>query len=269
MSKRKKKEAVGPRQGLVSDLVGTNMFPVRTVIEDQNIIVVAKLRGMHCVVHESSDPITVADCLAALAPETIDASPDKRESGLVNRIDRWTSGVLLAAKNREAWTMLREEMRNDRIKKSYLAIVEGALPKAKYTVDLPILLVKDKPKVKFQKLTSAEQKAAKKTTSLVQRLKVVTLNKKKFTVVRVSGGSMTRHQVRVHLRSLNHPIVGDEMYGASSKLSELISGKRPKNMTVEPQGFLLHAESIEFKHPKTGRMIIASSESAAIQYFLQ
>lgn len=260
---------MGPRRGLVSDLVGTKFFPVRTLIEDQNIIVVSKLRGMHCVVHEHSDPITVADCLAALAPETISASPDKRESGLVNRIDRWTSGVLLAAKNREAWTMLREEMRADRIKKSYLAIVEGSLAKPKYTVDLPIFLVKDKPKVKFQKLTSAEQRDAKKAVSLVQRLKVVTVGKKKFTIVRVSGGSMTRHQVRVHLRSLGHPIVGDEMYGASSKLSDLLGSKRPKSMQGEPEGFLLHAESIEFKHPKTGRTVRAKTDSPAIQYLLQ
>jgi RluA family pseudouridine synthase len=269
VSKKKKKEDVEPRRGLVSDLVGTKFFPVRTLIEDQNIIVVSKLRGMHCVVHQHSDPITVADCLAALAPETVNASPDKRESGLVNRIDRWTSGVLLAAKNREAWTMLREEMRADRIKKSYLAIVEGTLPKAKYTVNLPIFLVKDKPKVKFQKLTSAEQREAKKAISLVQRLKVVTVGKKKFTIVRVSGGSMTRHQVRVHLCSLGHPIVGDEMYGASSKLSDLISGKKPKHVSGEPEGFLLHAESIEFKHPKTGRMVLAKTESPAIQFLLQ
>ena len=215
---------------------------LRVLHEDEDLLVVSKRRGMPSVTHEVDDPLTLADCIAEYCPSCADASPDPREAGLVQRLDEYTSGAVIAAKHPAAWERLRAMLFEERVKKSYLAVVEGGFSQARMEVILPLRQSRDGKRMESARSSIARPEFAAKTR--IQRLAVWTARGgRAVSLVRCFVARARRHQLRVHLAHAGYPILGDSLYGAKSTSSQAgISGEK---------GFLLFAESIELVQPFT------------------
>lgn len=156
-------------------------YTLEVIYEDEDMIAVCKPRGMHSVLQKHNDPLTLADLLADYYPAFVEAGRDPKESGLVQRLDYWTSGVILAAKNRKVWEFLHEQFLSKNVKKTYLAQINN-------TKIIPII-EKSEVKVEFFKQ----------------------LNDK--TLIRVLLRDGSRHIVRKTLAKAGFPLQGDIEYG--------------------------------------------------------
>ena len=174
---------------------------------------------------------TVANALVQRFPECRTASREAREGGLCHRLDRDTSGVLLAARTPEAWLRVREAFERRAVDKRYLALVTGPIAD-KGEIDLPLRHHPRHPdRVEPAPLEDREAREALSSFRVLDRAGEYTL-----VEVRIVTGVL--HQVRAHLGAIGAPLVGDALYGG-----------RP-----EPglDRFFLHARSLELDHPATG-----------------
>lgn len=226
------------------------------LFEDEHLLIVEKGRGVPSIRLRREDSLTVADCLAAHAPETRDASRDPRESGLVNRLDGWTSGLLLAAKSSEMWERLRRLVFNGQVEKSYLGLVEGSPGWSWTECERSI-----RQGESSEKMEIAEKGAvgAPARTEL-ERLAVLTAEGNQYAIVRAHASRARRHQVRLHLSTIGFPLVGDRLYGSRTTLPDALGATA--GVAGAGDGFLLHAERIAFAHPITGAAVDVRSVSA-------
>ena len=206
------------------------------IYEDKNVIAVNKPAGL--LVHRTSkdEEDTLASWLVKHFPplSRVGDDPAKRP-GIMHRLDRDTSGVMLIAKNQDTFTYLKEQFQNRSIKKTYRALVYGKMSDTEGVVDKPISL---KPGT-----VKRTVHGGKMTKDAVTKYKVIQTFKN-FTLVEVMPKTGRTHQIRVHLASIDHPIVGDPLYG------------KKKNKIIIPNiaRQMLHAYSIEFSLPK-GKLI--------------
>jgi 23S rRNA pseudouridine1911/1915/1917 synthase len=150
---------------------------------------------------------TVANALVARFPECVDASASPREAGLVHRLDRCTSGVLVAARNRASYRRLRDHFEAGRVSKRYLALVAGEL-RREGTVSLPLRpMPGDRRRV-----CPAETAIADGAQAAVTRYHPLA-RLDGTTLVAVACESGVRHQIRAHLAAVGHPLAGDALYG--------------------------------------------------------
>lgn len=215
--------------------------------EDDALLVVNKPRGMASVRLRAEDPPTLADWVAAHCPACVEASPDPREAGLVQRLDFSTSGLVLAAKSRAVWEALRKQLFAEEVEKSYLALVEKRPVKKRFTVSFPLVQSKD-----GKSMCAVRDGGDRATIQLSAVTDVTVLNEigrngRGFALVRAKGRRVRRHQIRAHLAASSHPLVGDVLYGSTATLGEVF----PDSPGLD--GFLLHAESIQLRHPSSGR----------------
>jgi 23S rRNA pseudouridine1911/1915/1917 synthase len=232
-------------------------LPLCIVYEDTYLMVVEKPRELHSVVRRTDDTPTLADSIAAYFPPSKECSKDRREAGLVQRLDFFTSGLLLVAKNLEIWDQLHNLLINQHIEKSYLALVEGDFPQVGLEIDYPIYMPRGSNKVIVQR----EEGAPKGSPAYTQAKAIASIDPS-FSLVRAKVKRGRRHQVRAHLASVGHPLVGDEQYGAKHGLSEL-SAEAGGLQSFD--GFLLHAESLSFVHPTKGKLMSFCSKSPIIE----
>jgi 23S rRNA pseudouridine1911/1915/1917 synthase len=204
-------------------------LPVTIEYSDDSIIIVNKPSGLPSVALRHTDTQTVANFLLAQFPETAEAGSRPLEAGLVHRLDTETSGLLLAARTPAAYTALREQFRSRSVGKHYLAIVKGIL---KGQGQITHRLEPTGPRGQRMRLSTSErgQEALTRYASL-ERLP-------HHTVVRLTISTGVRHQIRVHLATLGHPLVGDKLYGETDQLAARLC---------------LHAETLTFRHPASGR----------------
>ena len=150
--------------------------------------------------------------------------------GIVHRIDKDTSGLLIVAKNDKAHIHLSEQIKNHEVKKTYLALVRGAMKENKATVDMPIARSeKDRTKM----AVSRRGKNAITHITVLEKFE-------HYTLVEAIIETGRTHQIRVHLAQIGYPIVGDFVYS---------NGKNPFGV----EGQMLHSSRLEFKHPITGQ----------------
>jgi 23S rRNA pseudouridine1911/1915/1917 synthase len=186
-------------------------MPLEVLAVTPAIVVIDKAPGCasHPLVPGELD--TVANALIARYPECASASEQPREGGLVHRLDWGTSGVLIAARSRNAYAQLRASFLAGQIQKLYWALVHGRLEK-KQQIDLPIeSMPGDKRRVRVAPRCDQGQPAS----STVRPIRQFTQN----TLVEVSCHTGRRHQVRVHLAAIGHPLVGDTLYGGNEHTS--------------------------------------------------
>lgn len=243
-----KRGAVRPE--LVEAAGGALQF-IRIAYEDDELVVVEKPRMMHTVVQRSDDPITVADCIAAYAPVCIEASQNPAEGGLVQRLDFETSGLLMAAKNGAAWEKLHESMLAGEVTKSYLALVGGVFNEQDRDVAYDLRPAQGAKRMVVYAPLSAESEYNVR----VSAVRAVP-GEPPSTLVRVVGQRFRRHQVRAYLAGVGNSLVGDKLYGSELSLPD------------GSDGFLLHAEQLEFTHPVTGERIVVTSESELLNKLL-
>lgn len=208
--------------------------PVPVRMEDADVAVVAKPAGM--VVHAGAGVRdgTLVDALTAMGIRLAPAD-DPARPGIVHRLDRGTSGVLVVAKTPTALRALRAQFDAHTVGRRYWALVDGVPVHARATVDAPIAR-HPADRTRFQ--TAANGRAAI-THYTVERI----WERASQIDVRLETGRT--HQVRVHMAALGHPVCGDVTYGASSGLAAALGLERPA----------LHARRLAFDHPATGARV--------------
>ena len=213
-------------------------IPLVIVYEDSDIIVVNKPRGM--VVHPApghSDG-TLVNALLGHCKGSLSGIGGVKRPGIVHRIDKNTSGLVVAAKNDEAHVSLSRQLAARTLKREYEAIVRGVLKNQSGTIDAPI--GRHPTDRKKQAVTN------KNSRSAVTHYEVVEWYDK-HTHIRCHLETGRTHQIRVHMAYIGHPILGDTVYG--NKKTEL-------GMSAQ----CLHAARLAFKHPKTGEGMNLNTE---------
>ena len=217
-------------------------IPLDIIYEDNDIIVVNKPKGM--VVHPANgNPDgTLVNAIMAICKDSLSGIGGEIRPGIVHRLDKDTSGVIIVAKNDRAHINLSEQIKNREITKKYIALVRGVVKENSATIDMPIgRSNKDRKKMAVKK----DGKTAVTHFNVIKRYNGYTLLDIKIDTGRT-------HQIRVHLAEIGYPIVGDEVYS---------NGKNPFNV----KGQMLHAKSLEFKHPITGKVL--KLEAPLPEYF--
>ena len=207
-------------------------IPIDIVYEDSDIIVVNKPKGM--VVHPANgNPDgTLVNAIMNICKDSLSGIGGEIRPGIVHRIDKDTSGLLIVAKNDKAHINLSEQIKNREITKKYVALVRGVIKENFATIDMPIgRSDKDRKKMAVRK----DGKKAVTHFDVIERFDG-------FTYLDIKIDTGRTHQIRVHMAEIGYPIVGDMVYS---------NGKNPFRV----EGQMLHAKSLDFKHPTTGKQM--------------
>jgi 23S rRNA pseudouridine1911/1915/1917 synthase len=245
-------------------------IPLEILFEDQHLAVVNKPAGM--MVHAgsgSSDDArnrgTLVNALLFHFGKLSEVGGELRP-GIVHRLDKQTSGIILVAKDDSTHRKLGEMFSERRLEKRYLALVHGHLAKDRVTVSLPIArdLVR---RTRMTTRRAASDPGARSAVSHVTVLERLTTPYGPFTLVEVKIETGRTHQIRVHMQSLGHPVVGDFLYGAPHRILANPTVKHDAGLELERN--FLHAAHLIFVHPKTGKaMDIASPLPPDLTAFL-
>jgi len=196
--------------------------PLAVVHQDPFIVAVDKPAGVPTHPLQPREEDTVANWLLARFPECATAGDDPREAGFTHRLDRETSGVIVAARSSEIWMAMRALFHTHQVEKHYWALVEGSVAPGSCTASISHAGAHVRASTEGEGLAAHTQWTVERTLAHHTLLSCKTVT-----------GRM--HQVRAHLAHAGHPIAGDHLYGSDSNVP-----------------FFLHAYRIEFPHPSTG-----------------
>lgn len=217
-------------------------IPIDIVYEDTDIIVVNKPKGL--VVHPANgNPDgTLVNAIMNICKDSLSGIGGEKRPGIVHRLDKDTSGLLIIAKNDKAHISMSEQIKNREVNKRYIALVRGIIQENEATINMPIARSKkDRKKM-------AVDKDGREAITHFKVLK----RYDKYTLVELKIDTGRTHQIRVHMAEIGHPVVGDEVYS---------NGKNEFNI----KGQMLHAKSLDFKHPITEKKMHLEAEIP--QYF--
>ena len=207
-------------------------IPLNIVYEDNDIIVINKEKGM--VVHPGNGNTdgTLVNAVLSHAKDSLSGIGGEIRPGIVHRLDKDTSGLIIVAKNDSAHINVSEQIKNHEVTKIYTALVRGNIEEDEATIDMPIARdERDRTKM----ATNIDGKEAVTHFKVIKRYY-------DYTLLRVKIDTGRTHQIRVHLAKIHHPVIGDEVYS---------SGKNE----FDVKGQLLHSTILEFKHPRTGEKL--------------
>jgi 23S rRNA pseudouridine1911/1915/1917 synthase len=209
---------------------------LKIVYEDKNILVVDKEAGL--VTHPTMDHPsgTLVNALLFYFKNMPDAETIR--PGIVHRLDRGTSGLLVVAKSEKSLESLKKQFRERGVTKKYICLVQGKIEKSSGKIDAPIA----RHQVNRKKFT-----VSKEGREAVTSYKLVKYFGEKFSLLEVQPKTGRTHQIRVHLAHIGHPVIGDKLYGGKA------IGKRQ----------FLHASFLEFTHPQTGKKVHFESKLPA------
>lgn len=203
-------------------------IPIEVIYEDKDIIVINKPKGI--VVHPAvgNPDGTLVNAIMAICKDSLSGIGGEIRPGIVHRLDKDTSGVLIVAKNDNAHICISEQIKNHETEKTYIALVRGIVKENEATINMPIgRSNKDRKKM----AVTRDGKNA------ITHFKV--LNRyEKYTLLEIKIETGRTHQIRVHLSHIGYPVVGDYTYS---------NGRNDFNV----EGQMLHARRIKFKHPET------------------
>ncbi len=215
---------------------------VDIIYEDKDIIVVNKPKGL--VVHPANgNPDgTLVNAIMSICKGSLSGIGGEIRPGIVHRLDKDTSGIIIIAKNDEAHINLSEQIKNREVKKTYIALVRGFVKENEATINMPIgRSQKDRKKMAV----------VKNGKNAITHIKVLE-RFNNYTLLQVNIETGRTHQIRVHLSEIGYPIVGDYTYS---------NGKNEFGIV----GQCLHAKSLKFRHPITNEEMYLEAELP--QYF--
>ncbi len=213
-------------------------IPIDVVYEDSDVIVINKPSGM--VVHPAPGNAdgTLVNALLYHCQGSLSGIGGKIRPGIVHRIDKDTSGLLVVAKNDDAHTFLSEKMKTHDVRRVYYAVALGNIKEDSGKIDLPIgRHPVDRKRMAVIKDASARSREAITNFEVLERFRG-------FTFVKCKLETGRTHQIRVHLSAKGHPLLGDTVYGGGNTAFE-------KHNKVLINGQCLHAGELSFEHPRT------------------
>jgi 23S rRNA pseudouridine1911/1915/1917 synthase len=216
------------------------------LFEDDHFAVLNKPRGMHSCKHQEHSGPTVVDFLLDRWPHLVGMPKGQTEAGLINRLDFFTSGILIAAKRDDVRMCLRTMNSNAKIIKHYLAVVEGRAPDCT-ELDTFIGSPRRRGKRVYVYDSPPAHDRCARAVSTIRATSYLPFCDCSIVEVRLYSGR--RHQVRAHCAYLGCPLLGDALYGARRSLMDVPALVEGEGAT----GFLLHAASIALNHPVYGR----------------
>lgn len=232
-------------------------IPLAIQYEDDDLAVIDKAAGM--MVHagsgsEEHNRGTLVNALLFHFGKSLSAIAAELRPGIVHRLDKDTSGLILVAKNDRAHQNLSEQFSMRTLRKTYLALVHGTLAENEGTVNLPI----SRDLVRRTRMTTRRATGRHAVThwEVLERLDG---DFGCFTLLKLRIETGRTHQIRVHMQALGHPVVGDTTYGAPAELRS-----QPGKVNAHPEEArlernFLHAAELEFSHPVSGERLTVSS----------
>ncbi|MGD0345630.1 MAG: RluA family pseudouridine synthase [Terracidiphilus sp.] len=237
-------------------------IPLDVVYEDADLAVVNKPAGMmvHAGSGASEDARSRGTLVNALLHrfKALSSTGGELRPGIVHRLDKETSGLIVVAKNDRAHAALGEMFAGRRVEKTYIALVQGAVAREKGTINAAV----SRDPVRRTRMTTRPSESARTAISHYQVLRRLGTRFGKFTLVSVRIETGRTHQIRVHMASIGHPVVGDTLYGGAAQLRDQqalqATPTRAARRNAEPESLrlgrnFLHAARLELAHPLTGK----------------
>ena len=221
-------------------------IPLNIIYEDNDILVVNKSKGM--VVHPANGnwDRTLVNAVMAHCKDSLSGIGGKVRPGIVHRLDKDTSGLLIVAKNDKAHIKMSEQIKNREVKKIYIALVRGIISENEATINMPIgIRTKDRKKM-------AVEENGKEAITQFKVLERYKTKNGSYSLLEVKIDTGRTHQIRVHLSYIGHPLIGDRTYS---------NGKNEFGI----EGQCLHSQKLEFRHPITGKIL--KLEAPLPEYF--
>jgi 23S rRNA pseudouridine1911/1915/1917 synthase len=242
-------------------------IPLEIVYEDQDLAVVNKPAGM--MVHAGSGATddarnrgTLVNALLHHLRELSSTSGPLRP-GIVHRLDKQTSGLIVVAKNDATHGRLSSMFARRQVRKLYIALVQGELAQERGTVNASI----SRDSIRRTRMTTRRE-GGRTAVSHWQVLRRIQGPYGSFTLVSVRIETGRTHQIRVHMASLGHPVVGDTLYGAPTAIAPQAAAASRLPRLVLTRNFL-HAAELEFAHPATGEPLsLVSNLPADLKQFM-
>jgi len=242
------------------------MDAIKIIHEDDDLIIVDKPANI--LVHPTCPPSlrsgvsrragakeseTLVAWLTNKYPEIVKLSwPDKTRAGIVHRLDKNTSGLIILAKNPGALSKLQEEFKNRKIKKTYLALVLGKIEPKEGKIEAAITRGKAGLQKVLEYSYSFSKDKVRPAVTNYRTIKNYRYRGQDLTLVEAQPETGRMHQIRVHLKHIGHPVIGDPLYNTKE------SRKLSKELDLNRQ--FLHARGLEFIHPLTKKGINLSSD---------
>lgn len=218
--------------------VEPEQIDLNIVFEDDSLLVVDKPAGM--VVHPGAGNYHGTLVHAALAHTKLANVGAPLRPGIVHRLDKGTSGLMVAAKTDQAYMSLVEQIKERQVSRKYLTLVRGAFGEVEGRIEAPI-----RRSAKDRKIMTVGASGGREAVTNFHVLETAP----GYSLVEVALETGRTHQIRVHFKYINHPVIGDPVYGTAG------SG-RPVGLTRQ----FLHAYRLEFYHPVTGERVAFSAD---------
>ena len=235
---------------------GINEIPdIGIIYEDNDVIVLNKPAGVLSQNAESSKNPSISDFLVKHCPEIKNVGEDEMRFGVVHRLDKDTSGIIITAKNNQAFEFLKDQFKNRKTQKVYLALVYGNIKPKEGEINFKIGRSKTNPNMqtaidtkKKEDIKSREAKTIYKTIE----------NFKDYSLLEVSPKTGRMHQIRVHLKAIGYPIVGDQKYFF----------KKYRNKSPELNRQFLHAKELGITLPNGKNVKFKAKLPSDLENFL-
>lgn len=231
-------------------------IPLNIVFEDDDMAVVNKPAGMmvHAGAGATDDERNRGTLVNALLHhfETLSSTGGELRPGIVHRLDKETSGLIIIAKNDQTHQKLANMFSQRQMRKTYVALVHGEIERETGTINASIA----RDAIRRTRMTTRRIEGARTAISHYKVIRRLYTKYGKFTLVHVRIETGRTHQIRVHLSSIGHPIVGDTLYGAPTVITVQGTGNKrreaPDKNNLQLARNFLHAAQLEFSHPRTG-----------------
>lgn len=218
----------------------------KILFEDKDFLVIDKPSG---IVVNNSDTTADTETVQDLVKEKIDTQSEDDEfisrGGIVHRLDKETSGLLLIAKNANTFRTLQSQFKERTVKKEYIALVHGEVLPSEGEISVPV------GRLPWNRKRFGVLAGGRESKTLYRTIETGEFEGQKLTLLRLSPFTGRTHQIRVHLKYINHPIFGDYLY-AGRKVSK-------KDRKLLDRVFL-HAYQISFLHPQTAKPLSFKAE---------